>query len=48
VRLDRHLVARTSIRRAREGWVRFGLRAISSNFKLFVLGKAPNTFPEIR
>lgn len=48
VRLDRHLVARTSIRRAREGWVRFFWRALSSHVKLFILKQRPNTFPEIR
>ncbi len=48
VRLDRHLVARTSIRRAQEGWIRYLFRSLSSNLKLFVLRQTPNTFPEIR
>lgn len=48
VRLDRQLVAQTSIRRAQEGWIRFFLRGASSNFKLVILKQMPNTFPEIR
>jgi GT2 family glycosyltransferase len=48
VRLDTKLTARTSIRRAQEGWVHFLLRAVSSNVKLFILRQTPNTFPEIR
>jgi glycosyltransferase involved in cell wall biosynthesis len=48
VRLDRHLVVRTSIRRAKEGGLRFLFRALSSNVKLFVFRQSPSTFPEIR
>ena len=48
VRLDRKLIARTSIRRAREGWFRYFLRALSSNVRLFVLKQTPHAFPEIR